>query len=115
VIGTIERIDAIQAEKERIQEAYSAAERLHTSQQNLALSRAQLAACEFTGTQLAEDSVQNRVARLRKDLLATENERRRAEEAIQTLQAEQYQRERPDQGVGSERGTPGRQRTGGGA
>jgi len=91
VIGTIERIDAIQAEKERIQEAYSAAERLHASQQNLALSRAQLAACEFTSTQLAEDSVQNRVARLRKDLLATENERRRAEEAIQTLQAEQYQ------------------------
>src|SRR5215470_1234304 len=91
VIGTIERIDAIQAEKERIQEAYSAAERLHRSQQHLALSRAQLAACEFTGTQLAEDSVQNRVTRLRKDLLAAENERRGAEEAIQTLQAEQYQ------------------------
>src|SRR5438270_5586630 len=44
VIGTIERIDAIQAEKERVQEAYSAAERLHLAQQNLALSRAQLAA-----------------------------------------------------------------------
>src|SRR2546421_568755 len=43
VIGTIERIDAIQAEKERVQEAYSAAERLHLAQQNLALSRAQLA------------------------------------------------------------------------
>src|SRR5438105_1725733 len=56
VIGTIERIDAIQAEKERIQEAYSAAERLHQAQQNLALSRAQLADWEYTGAQLAEDS-----------------------------------------------------------
>ncbi len=91
VIGTIERIDAIQAEKERIQEAYSAAERLHQSQQNFALSRAQLAACEYSGAQLAEDSVQNRVARIRKDLHAAENERGSAEERIQTLQAEHYQ------------------------
>src|SRR5713101_6629589 len=81
VIGTIERIDAIQAEKERIQEAYSAAERLHQSQQNFALSRAQL----------AEDSVQKRVARIRKDLHAAENERGSAEERIKTLQAEHYQ------------------------
>jgi hypothetical protein len=91
VIGTIERIDAIQAEKERVQEAYSAAERLHLSQQSLALSRAQLAACEYLGTQLAEDSVQNRVNRLRRDLGTAENERERAEELTQTLQAEQYQ------------------------
>src|SRR5437763_6957418 len=91
VIGTIERIDAIQAEKERIQEAYSAAERLHQSQQQLALSKAQLVACEYTGTQLVEDSVQNRVTRLRKDLHTAENERGRPEESIQTLQVEQYQ------------------------
>ncbi len=75
VIGTIERIDAIQAEKERIQEAYSATERLHQSQQHLALSKAQLAACEYSGTQLVEDSAQNRVTRLRKDLHLAENER----------------------------------------
>ena len=91
VIGTIERIDAIQAEKERVQESYGAAERLHRSQQNLALSRAQLAGCEYLGTQLAEDSVQNRVTRLRRDLHTAENERERAEERTQTLQAEQYQ------------------------
>ncbi len=91
VIGTIERIDAIQAEKERIQEAYSATERLHQSQQHLALSKAQLAACEYSGTQLVEDSAQNRVTRLRKDLHLAENERGKAEESIQTLQAEQYQ------------------------
>src|SRR2546421_1261675 len=91
VIGTIERIDAIQAEKERIQEAYSAAERLHQAQQNLALSRAQLAACEYTGAQLAEDSVQSRVTRLRRDLNTADNERGRANERTQTLQAEYYQ------------------------
>ncbi|HEX6483020.1 MAG TPA: SbcC/MukB-like Walker B domain-containing protein [Ktedonobacteraceae bacterium] len=91
VIGTIERIDAIQAEKERVQEAYSAAERLHHSQESLALSRAQLAACEYLGTQLVEDSAQNRVNRLRRDLRTAENERARAEELTQTLQAEQYQ------------------------
>src|SRR2546429_2881198 len=91
VIGTIERIDAIQAEKERVQESYGAAERLHQAQQNLALSRAQLAACEYTGAQLAEDSAQSRVTRLRRDLHTAENERSRAEERSQTFQAEQYQ------------------------
>ena len=91
VIGTIERIDAIQAEKERIQEAYSAAERLHQAQQNLALSRAQLAACEYSGALLAEDSVQSRVTRLRRDLNTADNERKGAEERTQTLQAEHYQ------------------------
>ena len=91
VIGTIERIDAIQAEKERIQEAYSAAERLHRAQQHLALSRAQLAACEYIATQLVEDSVQSRVNRLRKDLHTADNERSRAEERSQTFQAEYYQ------------------------
>src|SRR6266700_7479007 len=55
VTGTIDRIDAINSAIERIQEAYGAAERLHRSQQNLALSRAQLAGCEYLGTQLAED------------------------------------------------------------
>src|SRR6266705_3731151 len=91
VIGTIERLDAIQAEKERIQEAYSAAERLHRAQQHLALSRAQLAACEYIATQLVEDSVQSRVNRLRKDLHTADNERSRAEERSQTFQAEYYQ------------------------
>ncbi|MFL5624036.1 MAG: TIGR02680 family protein [Ktedonobacteraceae bacterium] len=91
VIGTIERIDAIQAEKERIQEAYSATERLNQAQQKLALSRAQLAACEYLSTQLAEDSVQSRVTKLRKDLHTADSERRRAEERTQTLQTEQFQ------------------------
>src|SRR5947207_5333428 len=91
VIGTIERIDSIQVEKERIQEAYSAAERLHRSQQQLALNRARLAACDYTGAQLAEDSAQSRVTRLRRDLHTAELERGRADERAQTLQAEQYQ------------------------
>jgi len=44
-------------------------------------------------------------ARLRKDLLATEIERRRAEEAITNAASRTVPGERPDQGVGSERGT----------
>src|SRR5437660_4214494 len=91
VIGTIERIDAIQIEKERIQEAYSAGEALHQAQQNLALSRAQLAACEYTGAQLAEDSVHSRVTRLRRDQNTADNERKGAEARTHTLQTEHYQ------------------------
>ncbi len=91
VIGTIERIDAIQGEIERIQEAYNAADRLHRAQQNLVLGRARVSAYEYLGTQLAEDSVQSRVTRLRKELSSTENERQRTQVRSQALQAEQYQ------------------------
>ena len=91
VIGTIERIDAIQLEKERSQEAYGAADRLHQAQQRLALSRAQLAACEYSGAQLGEDSAQHRVTKLRKELQAAEQERERAEALAGSLQAEQHE------------------------
>ncbi len=77
VIGTIERIDAITSEIERIQGAFNAAERLHHARQALALVRSQLAACEYIETQLAEDSVQNRVNKVRRDLNTAEQERRR--------------------------------------
>ena len=91
VIGTIERIDSIQNEIERIQEAYDAAERVHRARQALALSRAQLAGCEYTGAQLTEDSVQSRVTRLRRDLDRASNERSQSEKRTQDLQTEQYQ------------------------
>jgi hypothetical protein len=91
VIGTIERIDAIQGEIERIQEAYNGVDRLHLAQQNLVLGRARVSAYEYLGTQLAEDSMQSRVTRLRKELSSTENERQRAQVGSQALQAEQYQ------------------------
>ncbi|MBV9256808.1 MAG: TIGR02680 family protein [Ktedonobacteraceae bacterium] len=91
VIGTIERIDAIQNEIERIQEAYDAAERVHRARQTLALSRAQLAGCEYTGAQLAEDAIQSRVSRLHRDLDRANNERSQAEKRTQDLQTEQYQ------------------------
>ena len=91
VIGTIDRIDAINSEIERIQEAYDAAGRLHRARQQVALVKAQLAACEYMGAQLAEDSVQNRVTKLRKELFSADNERKRAETRSQELQAEQYQ------------------------
>ncbi len=66
VIGTIERIDAITKEIERIQEAYDAAGRLHSALQDLAVVGAQLAACEYIGVQQVEDSVQAKVNRLRR-------------------------------------------------
>ena len=91
VIGTIERIDAIQNEIERIQEAYDAAERVHRARQVLALSRAQLAGCEYTGAQLTEDAIQSRVTRLRRDLDRANNERSQSEKRTQDLQTEQYQ------------------------
>src|SRR5215472_13480940 len=91
VIGTIERIDAIQGEIERIQEAYNAVDHLHQAQQNLLLRRAGVSACEYMATQLAEDSMQNRVTRLRKELSSAENERQRAQVRSQALQDEQYQ------------------------
>jgi uncharacterized protein (TIGR02680 family) len=91
VIGTIDRIDAINSEIERIQEAYEAADRLHRARQQVALVKAQLAACEYMGAQMVEGSAQSRVTKLRKDLFAADNERKRAEARSQALQAEQFQ------------------------
>jgi len=91
VIGTIERIDAIQDEIERIQEAFNATDHLHTAQQNLAFIRAQAAGCDYLGAQLAEDTVLNRVKKLRRDVSAAENERKKADIQSQAFQTEQYQ------------------------
>lgn len=91
VIGTIERIDAIQNEIERIREAFNAAERVHRARQHLALTRAQLAACEYAGTQVAEDAIQGRVTKLHRDLSRADNERKEAAERAQTLNTEQDQ------------------------
>jgi uncharacterized protein (TIGR02680 family) len=91
VIGTIERIDAIQSEIERIQEAFDATERVHRARQHLALIRAQLAGCEYIGAQLIEDTLQGRVQRLRRDLARADKDRQEAEAQTQTLQNEQYQ------------------------
>lgn len=91
VIGTIERIDAIQDEIERIQEAFNATDHLHTAQQNLAHVRAQAAGCDYLGAQLAEDSVLSRVKKLRRDVATAENERKKADVQSQALQTEQYQ------------------------
>jgi uncharacterized protein (TIGR02680 family) len=91
VIGTIDRIDAINSEIERIQEAYEAADRLHRARQQVALIKAQLAGCEYMGAHLVESSAQSRVTKLRRDLLAAENERKKAEARSQALRVEQYE------------------------
>src|SRR5216684_3768867 len=90
VIGTIERIDAIQNEIERIQEAFSAAERLHHTLQDVALVGAQLTACEYIDVQQVEESVQAKVNKQRKDLATSENERDKAEARSQALQVEHH-------------------------
>ncbi|GHO65123.1 TIGR02680 family protein [Ktedonobacter sp. SOSP1-52] len=89
VIGTIERIDSIQSEIERVQEAYAAAERIHQSLQHLASIRAQLAACEYQGAQFVEDVAQNRATSLRRSLAHAEKERTEAGQRSQSLQEEQ--------------------------
>jgi uncharacterized protein (TIGR02680 family) len=91
VIGTIERIDAIQSEIERIQEAFDATERVHRARQHLALVRAQLQGCEYISAQLVEDGLLGRVQRLRRDLARANKDRQEAEAQTQTLQNEQYQ------------------------
>lgn len=91
VIGTIDRIDAINSEIERIQEAYEAADRLHRARQQVALIKAQLAGCEYMGAHLVESSAQSKVTKLRRDLLAAENERKKAEARSQALRVEQYE------------------------
>lgn len=91
VIGTIERIDAIQSEIERIQEAFDATERVHHARQHLALVRAKLQGCEYLSAQLVEDGLLGRVQRLRRDLARADKDRQEAETLTQTLQNEQYQ------------------------
>ncbi|HTK08949.1 MAG TPA: TIGR02680 family protein [Ktedonobacteraceae bacterium] len=91
VIGTIERIDAIQSEMERIQEAYDSTDHLHRTRQQLARVRAQLAACDYLSAHAAEDALQQQVNKLRRDLQRATGDRARADSTSQTLQQEQYQ------------------------
>ncbi|GER86493.1 TIGR02680 family protein [Dictyobacter vulcani] len=91
VIGTIERIDGIQHEIEQIQEAYDAAQRLHLARQQLALAQSQLAACDYLGARLAENTVEARSTRQRRDLTAAERDQTNIEARIEVLQTEAYQ------------------------
>ncbi len=91
VIGTIERIDTIQSEIERIQEAFDSAEHLHRTRQRLALVRAQQGSCDYLAAQVSEEGLQQQVNKIRKDLQRASNERGRAESTSQALQQEQYQ------------------------
>ncbi len=86
VIGTIERIDAIQSEIERIQEAYDATVRLHQAVQRLVFAKAQLIGNEYIDAQQVEDVQQSRVTKLRKDVANADNERKKANARIQSLQ-----------------------------
>src|SRR6266567_1341480 len=91
VIGTIERIDAIQSEIERIQQSYDAADRVHRARQRLALVRARLAASEYLAAQSSEDAIHSRVVRLRRDVNRAENERQEAAQLVESLRTEHSQ------------------------
>ena len=88
VIGTIERIDAIQSEIERIQEAFDSTNRLHEAVQHLVLARVQLVGNEYIDAQQAEDIIQSRATKLRRDVTTADNERRKADIRSQSLQAQ---------------------------
>ena len=88
VIGTIERIDSIQSEIERIQEAYDSTNRLHQAVQQLVLARVQLVSNEYVDAQQAEDAVQSKATKLRRDVTAADNERKKADVRSQSLQAQ---------------------------
>ena len=86
VIGTIERIDSIQSEIERLQEAYDATARLHQAVQRLALANVQLAANEYVDAYRNEEITQSKVTRLSKEVATAEQEHQRAEVQKQALQ-----------------------------
>ena len=88
VIGTIERIDAIQSEIERIQEAFDSTDRLHQAVQQLVLARVQLVGSEYADAQQAEDAIQSRATKLRRDVTTADNERKKADTRSQSLQAQ---------------------------
>ncbi|GAC1643920.1 MAG: TIGR02680 family protein [Ktedonobacteraceae bacterium] len=90
VIGTIERIDAIQSEIERIQEAYDSTARLHQAVQHLVLTRVLLTGNEYVDAQQAEDAVQSRATKLRRDVTTADNERKKADTRSQALQAQLF-------------------------
>ncbi len=88
VIGTIERIDSIQSEIERIQEAYDSTNRLHSAVQQLVLARVQLASNEYVDAQQAEDTISSKATKLRRDVTTADNERKKADTRSQSLQAQ---------------------------
>lgn len=88
VIGTIERIDSIQSEIERLQEAFDATARLHQAVQRLALVGTQLAANEYVDAYRSEETIQSRVTRLNREVRNAEDERQRADAKTQEIQAQ---------------------------
>ncbi len=91
VIGTIERIDAINTEIEHLQDAFNGTEHLHSVLQQLSTVEAQFAASEFIEAQQVENSAQAKTSRQRRELRNAEQERDKAGQLTQALQAEQQQ------------------------
>lgn len=79
VTGTLERIDNIQNQLERLQEAFDAATTLDNSAQRLALAGARRAALAYLKARSSENSFQGRVTGLERDKTSAEAEQERAQ------------------------------------
>ncbi len=91
VTGTIERIDSIQSQVERLQDAYEATGRLDSAAQKLALAGARRAALAFNRARSLESSALGRVTLLRRELAAAEAEREVAQSRLDELTTEEGQ------------------------
>lgn len=89
VTGTLERIDNIQNQLERLQEAFDAATTLDNAAQKLALAGARRAALGYLKTRSSENSFQGRVTGLEKDKASAEAELERAQTTYAALGQEE--------------------------
>ncbi len=91
VTGTIERIDTIQAQVERLQEAYEATSKLDSAAQKLAMSGARRAALAYTRSRSQESAAQGQVTRLSRELAEAQAERDAAQSRYDELTTEEGQ------------------------
>lgn len=89
VTGTLERIDNIQNQLERLQEAFDAATTLDRASQKLALAGAQRAALGYLKARSSENSFQGRVTGLERDKASAEVELERAQAHYAALGSEE--------------------------
>lgn len=91
VTGTIERIDTIQAQVERLQEAYEATNKLDSAAQKLAMAGARRAALAYTRARNQESAAQGQVTRLNRELAEAQAERDAAQTRYDELTTEEGQ------------------------
>ncbi len=91
VTGTIERIDSIQSQVERLQDAWEAAIRLDNAAQKLALAGARRSALGFNRARSLEISALGQFTRYRNELATAQTEREAAQARLDELTTEEGQ------------------------